>query len=47
MFRHFDESAINKLSSFKKVPDEKSLQTETIKSELDWSAFDDLEDVNG
>lgn len=47
MFRHFDESAINKLSSFKKVPDEKSLQTETIKSGLDWSAFDDLEDVNG
>lgn len=47
MFRHFDESAINKLSSFKKVPDEKSLSTETIKSELDWSAFDDLEDVNG
>lgn len=46
-FRQLNESVISKLSSLKKVSGEKSLLDETIKSELDWSAFDDLEDVNG
>jgi hypothetical protein len=45
-FRQLNDSVISRLSILRKAPGEKSELDQTLKSELDWSAFDDLLDEN-
>jgi hypothetical protein len=45
-FKKINDSVISRLSNLRKGLSEKSELDETLKSELDWSAFDDLLDEN-